>query len=292
MSTFVLESIGADPEFFIGNADTGVAVRGVGVIPGTKYEPKRLTNCLIQLDNVAAELNITPAISARDFSINCKQALEDLRNLLTEHNMSILTSPVTTFDSVELMSQEAQQFGCDPDFDVRKLAENRPVRPERLGNTRVAGGHVHVGYSSDLSPVDVARLMDLFVTIPLIAHGIDTCGASRRRFYGKAGSIRTKEYGIEYRTPDSGWMHHQYGPDFIWETLSALEAIDVGLYLRDEVLDKRVVSAINTGNVRVAKELTDNYISRDIVSLIAEEEYDQDAFVVPDDMSFAESVPE
>ena len=55
-------TIGADPELFLRDGDA--ITSAIGLIGGDKYEPRLVTLGAVQEDNVLAEFNIDPAISA------------------------------------------------------------------------------------------------------------------------------------------------------------------------------------------------------------------------------------
>jgi hypothetical protein len=70
----------------------------------------------------------------------------------------------------------------------------------------------------------LAQNMDAFVAVPLMLHASQAQRAQevqRRRMYGQAGSLRLKEYGIEYRTLSSLWTFDDALIDFVYEATEA-----------------------------------------------------------------------
>ena len=58
-------TIGADPELFLINTETGKVVSSIGIIPGEKGNPYRSKDMPkgfgLEIDNILAEFNIPPA---------------------------------------------------------------------------------------------------------------------------------------------------------------------------------------------------------------------------------------
>jgi hypothetical protein len=112
------------------------------------------------------------------------------------------------FEPEFLKSKQAKMFGCMPDYNIYSSKEN-VVDTSSLNknNVRTAGGHIHIGLTNpNFHPMARSSLVkgcDMYVGLPLtILEGT----SQRKAFYGKAGSFRHKEYGIEYRTPSNVWL--------------------------------------------------------------------------------------
>lgn len=105
----------------------------------------------------------------------------------------------------------AQVIGCKPDFNayLPKFQQIRaPLAIETLGTRRFCGGHIHVQYNHNNVPRPIfCKLMDLVVSLPFLS--LDK-QEDRREFYGKAGTFRPTDYGIEYRTPSNFWLDPKY----------------------------------------------------------------------------------
>jgi len=236
--------IGADPEFFIKKKYGGYA-SAVGLIGGSKWEPKKIDEDghAILEDNVAVEFNIKPASSFDEFRSSIHKVLDHIRGILPGYEFS--KESAVSFPQEELMTPEAQMFGCEPDFDAwRECVNEKPCADDK--NLRPAGGHIHVG--SDLAinnPVAVIRAMDLFLGVP--STQLDA-GTLRRELYGKAGCFRAKSYGAEYRTLSNFWI---FGDSLIqWAfdgTQRALEFVEKGNTI-DVADGYRIQRCINTNN--------------------------------------------
>lgn len=110
-----------------------------------------------------------------------------------------------TFKDSQLTSKQAKVFGCDPDMCAYDgPGAKRPPPPIDFGNTRFAGGHIHLGGEFNCPPFVSALFADVFIGLPLCRIGMLTT-KERGIWYGKPGIYREKPYGIEYRTPGNMW---------------------------------------------------------------------------------------
>ena len=101
-----------------------------------------------------------------------------------------------------------KDIGCSPDFDAYGDCHSRkPITHADLGTRRFSGGHIHLGYNTEMVPPYImAKFMDLILGLPLVILGEKQGG--RRAVYGQAGLYRPKPYGVEYRTPSNLWVKH------------------------------------------------------------------------------------
>lgn len=97
-------------------------------------------------------------------------------------------------------------------------------------------------------------MFDVFVTLPALL--IDT-DERRRELYGKAGSFRFKDFGVECRALSNFWIHSDELIGWVYDqTIKAVETVLNGEAV--EYLEKyssQVEDAINTNNKELAKEL-------------------------------------
>jgi len=236
--------IGADPEFFIKKKYGGYA-SAVGLIGGSKWEPKKIDEDghAILEDNVAVEFNIKPASSFDEFRSSIHKVLDHIRGILPGYEFS--KESAVSFPQEELMTPEAQMFGCEPDFDAwRECVNEKPCADDK--NLRSAGGHIHVGSDLAISnPVAVIRAMDLFLGVP--STQLDA-GTLRRELYGKAGCFRAKSYGTEYRTLSNFWIFDDSLIQWAFDgTQRALEFVEKGNTI-DVADGYRIQRCINTNN--------------------------------------------
>ena len=106
--------------------------------------------------------------------------------------------------------------GCEP--DVNAYTGESSYEEEFEGNIRYAGGHLHFGNTTlagmtDEELMGVVKWLDIHVAVPFILsirHNKPLLKAERirRKVYGKAGSYRRKEYGLEYRVLSSAAFMH------------------------------------------------------------------------------------
>lgn len=199
-------TIGADPEFFVVN-QKGRVLSAIGLLGGTKDSPAKVEYGAVQEDNVLAELNIDPASTEEEFVHNIC-AVRTTLNLLLPDGMYTKVITSHEYQELELKSfgQQALEFGCDPDYNAYTMSPN--PAPSARSNLRTAGGHIHVGYTNPdpFSSCDLVMAMDLLLGIPSVLMDPDT---RRRSMYGRAGALRYKEYGVEYRTLSNFWLEHE-----------------------------------------------------------------------------------
>lgn len=247
--------IGCDPELFITNK-YGSYKSAVGLIGGSKDCPLVIDKggFAILEDNVAVEFNTKPASSYEEFRSGIHKVLDHLRVKLTGYDFS--KESAVSFPKEELATPQAQEFGCEPDYDAWRLVENyKPDAEDK--NLRSAGGHIHVGSTiAKHNPIAVIRAMDLFLGVPSIK--LDN-GTLRRNLYGKAGCFRPKSYGVEYRTLSNFWIFDDALIRWAYEgTERALEFVKSGSVIKPEH-EFMIQRCINTSNENDYAELVATY---------------------------------
>ena len=246
--------IGCDPEFFLKH--NGSYKSAVGLIGGSKKKPLKIDKdgSAILEDNVAVEFNTKPANSVEEFRAGIHKVLDYLRDKLT--GFEINQDSAAFFPEAELDTPQAQEFGCEPDFDAWRQCVNE--KPKAADKTlRSCGGHIHVGSSVAKSdPISVIRAMDLFLGVPSVL--LDS-GTLRRELYGKAGCFRFKKYGCEYRTLSNFWIFDDNLISWAYTgTQRALDFVKKGSVILPEHHFK-IQRAINTGNQEDCFELIKHY---------------------------------
>lgn len=246
--------IGCDPELFV--KYNGSYKSAVGLIGGSKQKPLKIDNegNAILEDNVAVEFNTRPATNPEEFRSAITKVLDNLRSKLTGYEFD--QASAAFFPEEELMTPQAQEFGCEPDFDAwRKCMNEKPKAEDKT--LRSCGGHVHVGSAvAKKNPIETIRAMDLFLGVPSVL--LDS-GTLRRELYGKAGCFRPKKYGVEYRTLSNFWIFDAKLIDWVYEgTQKALEFVKSGSVILPEH-EFLVQRAINTGNVEDCLLLKQQY---------------------------------
>jgi len=259
MSNSVL--IGADPEILLVKDNKFVSVEGL--IGGTKSVPVPIPDMpsgfMMQEDNVMLEFNIPPCETTHDFHFSVESALERLSNIMSEHGIGLAMVPSGEYDEALLDTPQGSQFGCSPDSDAYLRGTASAVRAESMGQTRAAGGHVHLGYIGvrgvpELPGYVVAQLCDATLGLDEIRRGVSQ--GARRASYGTAGRYRDKPYGIEYRTLANNWIFRD-------SDRVARAALQVGELLKSpDLVDvynlmpwTEIQRAINTEDVAMARDL-------------------------------------
>jgi len=200
--------VGADPEFFVGR--DGVAVSAHGLIQGDKKNPQKVGFGAVQVDGMALEFNIDPAKGAAGFVRNLDVVMATILKMVPGYEY--LDTPVADFGAeyIQAQPEQAKMLGCEPDYNAYTMAVN--PTPQADTPFRTASGHVHIGWTDDVDPLDpdhfsacakLARMLDYTLGIPSLIWDAD---ARRRELYGKAGAFRPKKYGMEYRTLSNKWL--------------------------------------------------------------------------------------
>jgi len=247
-----LKTIGCDPEVLFTRVGDGMYSSVEGKIPGSKTEPFRtspITHILV--DNVAGEFNVAPATNAKEFSNNVYQSYLDLVEYAYGAGLVPSLSSVGVYSTDDLKTDLAMMAGCDADWCVYNDRLN-PIPPYDKTRVRCAGGHIHLGL--DLVGIDMQLLvqaLDLFVSIPMLKYD----NPLRRKLYGKAGSIRIKDYGIEYRTPSNLWIFEEAAR--LWVVEAVRMALDV--YLRVNFDEFNLQHIIDHHDLKQAEQICSHF---------------------------------
>lgn len=247
--------VGADPELFLQTLE-GKLRSSVGLIGGTKTSPRPISEDghAVQEDNVSVEFNIPPSDSAEKFVHNINHVLAYLKGYAAEKGLVFSKLPAASFPEEELMTMEAQVFGCEPDFNAYTLEANpRPFCADL--NLRSCGGHVHV--ATDLDKAAVVKAMDIFLGVPSVFLDSGDASRQRRMLYGKAGAHRPKAYGVEYRTLSNFWIWDSGLIRWVYEQTE--KALDFVKTNRGFTMDDVVQQAINGSDKHAAQQVLDAY---------------------------------
>ena len=247
---------GADPELFLVDSK-GVPIPSIGLIGGTKENPRSLGNgYALQEDNVTLEFNIPPANTSRQFQASIQYVLEFIKQELAPQDLYMSIVPTLDFSPEDLEHPQAQQLGCEPDYNAW-TGEVNP-RPRAPASLRSSGGHLHIGYDNPDTDTSIAivKAHDLFVGVASVLYDPDL---RRRELYGKAGAHRIKGYGVECRTFSNFWIST---PELIsWMYEQSEKAIDF-INKGNEItlkLGKQIVQCINTGNKDLVAKIDKQY---------------------------------
>lgn len=225
MQRIELITMGSDPELFLEDAK-GKVISAIGKIGGTKDTPRPLKalgkGYAVQEDNVLLEYNTPPTKGVGSWTLSQLTIREFLENMVGQLGLKLSTKASHSMDDDQLDHPNAFVFGCDPDYSVWKMKWNAKPQCDdhRL---RSAGGHIHVCYSNpnQADSIRLGRLLDMWIGAPLAAIDPDK---KRRLLYGKAGAIRFKPYGLEYRTPSNFWTLSKQSIEAVYYNVK--EAVD------------------------------------------------------------------
>lgn len=275
---------GADPELML-QSPKGQLISSIGLVPGTKKRPRKVSGGAVQHDNVMAEFNVHPADTSEELVQNMYQVLAQLSRMVAPNRLVVQAS--ANFPDEELQNPKARAFGCDPDFDSWSMSMNQIDGLAAFSNFRTAGGHFHIGKRPEIAEmlddpygkVEVVKMLDIFLGIPSILLDLDPTAPARRRLYGKAGAHRPKPYGVEYRALGNFWVRSPALTELVYGLA------DLAVRLTHEgqsskviqaIGAKRVVSIINNSNPRLATKAVHQvlapYLPKEMLSSILQQE--------------------
>lgn len=247
--------IGSDPELFI--TQGGIIGSVIGMVGGSKEAPKPTEFGALQEDNVLLEFNIHPAASVEEFKHHIKAVMQDATDTLSGFKAELvrgISSHIFREEELNSFGPAAFIFGCDPDFNGW-TNEMNPA-PMAHPGLRTAGGHLHIGYSHLEEPDailnnKIVRMCDYTMGLPSILLDTDE---ERRKLYGKAGCLRHKPYGVEYRTLSNFWLFSDELLSWAYEgARAAYENVDKLAGYYDIVSGEEVQRIINENDKAAAK---------------------------------------
>lgn len=197
-------TVGHDAEVFLQDR-SGNVVPAIGLIGGTKEEPRPIENGALLEDNVMAEMNIKPCTDREEFNNITKNVTDQLRRLIRPHGLSVSHSTVAEFSRAQLSHPQAAQFGCLPDYDAWDICIN-PTIDLSDSTKRFAAGHIHIGVPYHDDPEALCRLVTRLDNTLGVGMRLLFGKSERAQFYGRWGAHRPTAYGVEYRVPDNSWL--------------------------------------------------------------------------------------
>lgn len=244
--------LGADPETFVGDAN---GVRSIiDKIGGTKDCPMPLFDLgdgfAVQEDNVALEFNIPASDSKAAFIHNMNKATGFLEQMIKDmHGLHFVKDAAVSFPESEMSDPRSWLFGCEPDYNCwTGKANPKPKAKDKF--LRSCGGHVHIGVDG-LDADWIGKGCDLVLGVPSVLMDKDTL---RKELYGKAGAIRYKKYGVEYRVLSNFWMHSDKTMEWVYDGVDrVLNMVASGVEF-DEYKDE-IITSINNNDKSLAEKL-------------------------------------
>ena len=261
LAAFPDMKFGSDPELFV------VDENGEGVCPtfleGTKDNPEPVKCGALQRDGMAAEFNIEPAESYKEWEINTLTVLDELKRRLPRGH-SLMAAPSMTFSEKvwDNVPDDAKELGCSPDYNAWTNTMNMPPDGEAIPRMRTAAGHIHFGWTegADLSDedhiqacCDLVKQLDWYLGAPPIEIDRDN---TRRKLYGKAGAMRFKDYGTEYRVLSNFWVMEPRYRRWVWDRMQTALSQMASHFMPEDAenptvaqykFNDRLVQSINNG---------------------------------------------
>lgn len=167
----------------------------------------------LQEDNVLVEFDTNPQPTFELFDDNIRRGIEACQLAVGKVGHEIapkISSHIFTMDELNSFNKSVFMFGCEPDFNaLTGMVNPKPAAADP--GLRTAGGHVHIGYKDERPEgMDFAQSQAIMGVMcdyymGLMSLLVDT-DDRRRELYGKAGAVRMKPYGIEYRTLSNFWI--------------------------------------------------------------------------------------
>lgn len=254
-------AVGSDAEVILKDK-SGKYRSAIGLIGGSKTNPRPTKHGFVQEDNVLAEFNVNPSRSEQEFILNTKMILADLNEIIQPLDFSVDIKASALFELDQLTHPLALLAGCEPDYDAWDLVPNE--KPELEGTQlRSCGGHVHVSFdNANNDPMhrpNLVRVLDLVAAIPAVIMDTDT---RRRSLYGKAGCHRPKSVdngdaydGVEYRTLSNFWLRNERTMGWVYRTVDRAVTDFSELLKAANAMRGEIVDTINMGNVKKAEEI-------------------------------------
>lgn len=268
-------TIGTDPEFML--RKDGEYASSIGVIKGSKHIPQRFgCGTTLQRDNVAVEFATPVCSSEATFLEAIRRALFITKKELPT-GFDLVPVPSAHFKLSLLDNKEAQEIGCEPDYNAWTGQKNiAPVEEFRAGTLRSCGAHIHVGHPTLRTreqKLTMIQTMDYIVGNTTVPLDCDAPAIERRKLYGKAGCFRPTNYGVEYRTLSNFWLKSPDTAKLIYNlTHDSLIVYDMNktAELMELVPMDEMWSAVNFGDEKQAMKnlkLIKKYISKKSMQL-------------------------
>ncbi len=251
--------VGADPEVFASRR--GVLCSAYGMVKGDKDNPYPVKDGAIQVDGMALEFNIDPAQSEEDFVEKITSVMKQLVGQLP-NGVTLSVIPTANFgkEYIDKQPEQAKELGCSSDLNAYTGKDN--PKPDAEVPFRTAAGHVHIGWTEnqDIDNPDyinvcceLTKVLDLYLGVPSLLLDSD---AKRRELYGKAGALRVKPYGLEYRVLSNFWLKSEDTMRWVYtQTAEALRAFLGGLRIENDA----VANTIDMSDQQYALDLMDQY---------------------------------
>lgn len=250
--------IGCDPEVFVVNK-AGEFIGAHGLIPGTKAEPFKVPDGMVQVDGMALEFGVDPCSTRKEFISKVNSVKGSLKKMLPKgYNIAVVPTALFSPEEMARAPAEALELGCDPDYSGYTMQLN-PAPKLPKPNMRSAGGHVHIGWGAGFDRFATPFIeqcstlaVELDYYLGAASLGWDS-NTERRKIYGAPGAFRPKPYGMEYRSLSNQWIENDELIGFVFDnTVLAIASV-----IKDPVLAKPI-SFYRGGLSVTSKQIIEN----------------------------------
>ena len=201
-------AVGCDAEGFWLNKK-GKPVSVEGKLGGMKGTPLLCDGGGYLEDCVAFEINPEPvpiSVGADGFVTNIRKCLSAVDIEANKLGFTTSLTPVQLFASSQLESDQAKVSGCSDSYDAWDLKRLVPINLEATFY-RFASGDIHVSWPDvedhPYFRINVARWLDALVGLTEVVH---TRSNRRKDHYGRAGTHRPTDYGVEWKSGGNFWL--------------------------------------------------------------------------------------
>jgi len=279
-------SLGGDPEFFI--AKKKKLTGKMEIISADKFLPPKRNKGRSDgghyfFDGVQAEIN-PRYYSCREILIyNIASCLNSVWRKCTKESKNIYFLPLASVDikkdTIKDTDRECRRFGCSPDFNI--YTEKSPKYPDGEKHLiRYAGGHIHLGFNNITAMdyfknpthlINLIKMLDSTIGIMSVALSPDIEEKLRRKYYGKAGTYRLPNHGLEYRVLSSFWLASPIMVSLVY----TIARTALTITMRKPTIRKEYIKSISLEEVRdiidnINKEKAIEFYHEKIVPLIKE----------------------
>ena len=200
-------------------------------------------------DNMNCEIAIEPVTTLDKFH----QYTEDLLGAVRGMGYELVMKPTIKYPERCMEHKMARVSGCNPDYSPYHMATNDAPDFTTSDSTRSCGAHIHASLAPDQDPYWFSRWMDVYVGLPLL---FAEEKSTRRDMYGKAGCMRVKPYGAEYRVLSNVWLDDPVKREFVWH--GTHKAIEMSNVEPEEIMDWwDVPMAIDSHDLELAQRCID-----------------------------------
>lgn len=209
-------TIGCDPELFLFDKTKQRIVPAIGLVEGTKQNPKQLVRGTVQLDGTVVEIGTNPAANITSFKDNLRSVLSEVQEMVGD-NYELRCGSIAAYHPDDWQFSDTYlDTGCEAQFVFEGDTLTR-VASNPYDITAVpTGGHIHVGFGCDLEITDPVLLRSVKMFVDALGMPeIPELDGDRLSLMGMTDKqvVRVKPYGVELRNPSAYWLA---SPDLLW----------------------------------------------------------------------------